>query len=115
MDLNMLMSLSFSGPELILTVTIILLIVLDLFVRSKRNLAVVAIVGCVASLLSAFDLYSAQQGWLFYRMIVLDNFSLFFKIVTLLAAICTIWMSLGSAEIKQVYQEIGRASCRERV
>ncbi|HEU4639801.1 MAG TPA: NADH-quinone oxidoreductase subunit N, partial [Candidatus Binatia bacterium] len=104
MDLNNLESLSFSGPELILTGTIILLIVLDLFIRNKRNLAVVAIIGCVASLLSAFDLYTAPQGWLFHRMVVLDNFCLFFKIVTLLAAICAIWMSLGSAEIKQVYQ-----------
>ncbi len=104
MDLNNLESLSFSGPELILTGTIILLIVLDLFIRNKRNLAVVAIIGCVASLLSAFDLYTASQGWLFHRMVVLDNFSLFFKVVTLLAAICAIWMSLGSNEIKQVYQ-----------
>jgi NADH-quinone oxidoreductase subunit N len=104
MDLKNLESLNFFGPELILTGTIILLIVLDLFVRNKRNLAVVGIIGCVASLLSAFDLYSAQQGWLFYRMIVLDHFSLFFKVVTLLAAIFAIWMSLGSSEIKQVYQ-----------
>jgi NADH-quinone oxidoreductase subunit N len=104
MDLNNLESLSFSGPELILTGTIILLIILDLFIRNKRILAVVAIIGCVASLLSAFELYTAPQGWLFYRMVVLDNFSLFFKIVTLLAAIFAIWMSLGSVEIKQVYQ-----------
>ena len=104
MDLKNLESLNFFGPELILTGTIILLIVLDLFLSNKRNLAVVAIIGCVASLLSAFDLYSAQQGWLFYRMIVLDHFSLFFKVVTLLAAIFAIWMSLGSSEIKQVYQ-----------
>jgi NADH-quinone oxidoreductase subunit N len=104
MDLKNLESLNFFGPELILTGTILLLIVLDLFLSNKRNLAVVAIIGCVASLLSAFDLYSAQQGWLFYRMVVLDHFSLFFKVVTLLAAIFAIWMSLGSFEIKQVYQ-----------
>ena len=104
MDLKNLESLNFFGPELILTGTILLLIVLDLFVQNKRNLAVLAIAGCVASLLSTFDLYSAQQGWLFYRMVVLDNFSLFFKVVALLAAICTIWMSLGSNEIRQVYQ-----------
>jgi NADH-quinone oxidoreductase subunit N len=104
MDLKNLESLNFFGPELILTGTITLLIVLDLFLGNKRNLAVVAIIGCVASLLSAFDLYSAQQGWLFYRMVVLDQFSLFFKVVTLLATIFAIWMSLGSSEIKQVYQ-----------
>jgi hypothetical protein len=46
MDLNNLESLKFSGPELILTGTIILLIALDLFMRNKRNLAIVAIIGC---------------------------------------------------------------------
>ena len=104
MDLKNLESLSFFGPELILTGTILLLIVLDLFVQNKRNLAVLALVGSLASLVATFDLYSAPQGWLFYRMVVLDNFSLFFKVVTLLAAICVIWMSLGNREVRQVYQ-----------
>jgi len=67
-------------------------------------LALVAILGCAASLLATFDLYSAQPGWLFYRMIVLDNFALFFKVVALAAIILTIWMSLGSKEIDQVHQ-----------
>ena len=37
-------------------------------------------------------------------MIVLDNFSLFFKVIALAATILAIWMSLGSNEIKQVHQ-----------
>ena len=37
-------------------------------------------------------------------MIILDNFSLFFKVIALAAAILCIWMSLGSNEIKQVHQ-----------
>jgi NADH-quinone oxidoreductase subunit N len=37
-------------------------------------------------------------------MIILDNFSLFFKVFALMAAILTIWMSLGSNEIGQVHQ-----------
>jgi NADH-quinone oxidoreductase subunit N len=104
MDLKNLDSLSFFYPEIILSSTILLLIVLDLLVKSHRALALFAMIGCVASLLATFDLYSAPQGWLFYRMIVLDNFSLFFKIVALVAAILTIWMSLGSNEIRQVHQ-----------
>ncbi len=104
MDLKNLESLSFFGPEIILTGTILLLIVLDLFIEQKRNLAVLAVVGCVASLLATFDLYSAQPGWLFHRLIILDNFSLFFKVVSLLATILVIWMSLGSNEIRLVHQ-----------
>lgn len=104
MDLRNIESLRFFGPELILTGTILLLIVLDLFVKNKRNLALVAMAGCVASLVSTLDLYGAQQGWLFYRMIALDNFSLFFKVVSLVAVLIVIWMSLDSYEIRQVYQ-----------
>src|SRR5215510_10118264 len=104
MDLKNLESLSFFYPELILSGTILLLIVVDLLVRSQRTLAILVVIGCVASLIATFDLYSAQQGWLFHRMIILDNFSLFFKIFALVAVILTVWMSLGSNEIRRVHQ-----------
>src|ERR687897_3268295 len=104
MDLKNLASLTFFYPEIILTGTILLLIVLDLLVRSSRGLALVAMIGCVAALFATFDLYSAQEGWLFHRMIVLDSFSLFFKVVALAATVLTIWMSLGSNEIRQVHE-----------
>lgn len=104
MDLKNVASLSFFGPEIILSGTILLLIILDLIARSRRALAMIALVGCVAALMAALDLYSAQPGWLFHRMMVLDNFSLFFKVVALTATILCIWMSLGSNEIKQVHE-----------
>jgi NADH-quinone oxidoreductase subunit N len=104
MDLKNLASLSYFWPELILFGTILSISMLDLLVRNGRVLASVAILGCAASLLATIDLYSAQPGWLFYRMIVLDNFALFFKVVALAAIILTIWMSLGSKEIDQVHQ-----------
>lgn len=104
MNLRNIASLSFFYPELILTGTVILLIVLDLVVRSKRALAIIALAGSAAALIATFDLYSAQPGWLFYRMIVLDNFSLFFKVLALAATILCIFMSLASNEIRQVYQ-----------
>jgi len=104
MDLKNLESLSFFYPEIILSGTILLLIVLDLVIKSQRSLATIAMIGCVAALLATFDLYSAQQGWLFHRMIILDNFSLFFKVISLVSTIIVIWMSLRSKEIQQVYQ-----------
>ncbi len=104
MDLKNIGSLSFFYPEIILSVTILSVIILDLLIRNKRSLALVAFVGCIASLIATFDLYSAQPGWMFHRMMILDNFSLFFKMFALAAAILCIWMSLGSNEIKQVHQ-----------
>ena len=104
MDLKNVASLNFFLPELIVSVTILLLIVLDLIAQTKRSLALIAVAGCAAALIATFDLYYAQPGWLFHRMMVLDNFSLFFKVFALTATILCIWMSLGSNEIKQVYQ-----------
>ncbi|MGH7826209.1 MAG: NADH-quinone oxidoreductase subunit N [Candidatus Binatia bacterium] len=104
MDLKNLESLSFFYPEIILTGTILLIIVLDLLVKSQKTLAAIATIGCAGALLATFDLYSAQPGWLFHRMIILDNFSLFFKIISLVATILVLWMSVGNNEIRQVYQ-----------
>jgi len=104
MDLKNLESLSYFWPELILFGTILLISMLDLLMRNGRALAGLAMLGCAASLIATFDLYSAQPGWLFYRMLVLDNFALFFKVFALAALILTIWMSLGSKEIDQVHQ-----------
>ena len=47
MDLKNLASLSFFYPEIILSGTILLMIVLDLFVQSQRVLAMIAVIGCV--------------------------------------------------------------------
>jgi NADH-quinone oxidoreductase subunit N len=103
MELKNFASLSFFYPEMILTVTILLLVFLDLIVKSRRALAALASAGCIASLVATFDLYGAQPGWLFHRMIVLDNFSLFFKVVALTATLLTIWMSQLSNEISRVH------------
>jgi NADH-quinone oxidoreductase subunit N len=104
MDLKNLESLSYFVPELILFGTIVFISMLDLVTRKGRILAGLAMLGCAAALLASFDLYGAQPGWLFYRMIVLDNFALFFKVFAIAALILTIWMSLGSKEIGQLHQ-----------
>ncbi len=104
MDLKNIESLSFFYPEFILTGTILLLVLLDLVIKEKRNLGLIALIGCGLSLVATWQLYGTQEGWLFHRMIVLDNFSLFFKVVSLLAVAVVIWMSLESREIRQVFQ-----------
>ncbi|OGQ84170.1 MAG: hypothetical protein A3G40_12390 [Deltaproteobacteria bacterium RIFCSPLOWO2_12_FULL_57_22] len=103
MDLSNLESLQFFYPEFVLAGTILFLIVLDLIVADKRWLAACAFLGCLLSLWATLDLYGSPEGWLFHRMIVLDNFSLFFKVIPLVATLLVIWISFGCREIREIH------------
>ena len=104
MNLANLESLRFFFPELILLGTILALAFVDLFTDNKKSLPILAATGSLFSLWAVLDLTGTPGGWLFYQMIVLDNFSLFFKVVSLLAVLLAIWMSMGSHEIRRVHQ-----------
>lgn len=103
MDLSNFDSLRFFYPEAILTGVILLLVLLDLVLKNKKSLGYIAIVGCLISLWATLELYGTAGGWLFQRMIILDNFSLFFKVVSLLATLLVIWMSLDCREVQQIH------------
>jgi NADH-quinone oxidoreductase subunit N len=104
MDLQNYPSLVYFWPELVLFGAILLISVLDLLKLGGRALAMIAMLGCATSLVATLDLYGAAPGLLFHRMIVLDNFSLFFKVVALAATILTIWMSVASKEVQKINQ-----------
>lgn len=104
MELANLESLQFFYPEIALTGTILFLILVDLVVTEKRWLGCLAFAGSLLSFLATLQLYSGPEGWLFHRMIVLDNFSLFFKVIPLVAALLVIWISIGCREIREIHQ-----------
>jgi NADH-quinone oxidoreductase subunit N len=104
MDLDNLASLDYFYPEIILTGTILLVILLDLGMKNKRLLAGFSIAGCLAALGATLHLYGVPGGFLFHRMMALDHFSLFFKIVALSATILVLWISLTSREVASMYQ-----------
>ncbi len=105
-------SLAYLYPEGILSLTILVIFLADLFVKDKEQLGNVALIGVTLALvftsgLSFFGhrlLSGLQCGsdgcWLFHRMIVLDNFAIFFKVVLALSGVGAVWMSLGSNEVK---------------
>ncbi len=103
MDLDNLASLDYFYPEIILAGTILLVILVDLGIKNKRVLGALSIIGCLASLAAALQLYGAS-GFLFHRMMALDNFSLFFKLVALSATILVLWMSFSSREVASMHQ-----------
>jgi len=104
MDLANIESIRYFYPELILAGTILILVLLDLVVSDKKGLPIFAVAGVLLSLWATLQLNGTPGGWLFHRMIILDNFSLFFKVISLLAVLLVIWMSVGSQEIRQVHQ-----------
>jgi len=114
MDLGNLESLRFSAPELILIATAILILLADLVVRPKEHLGSIALFGCAGALVAAIGLrmpftdrwlvqglFGWGEGWLYSRMVIVDDFAVFFKLIFCLAAFVTIWMSLGSNEIQE--------------
>ena len=114
MNLSNYESIAYSWPELLLMATAILIFLADLVVRRKEHLGTIALFGCAFALIAAIGfrvpftdrwlvqgLFGWGEGWLFSRMVVIDDFAVFFKIVIVLAAFATVWMSLGSNEVRQ--------------
>src|SRR5215470_19433933 len=105
MDLSPAESVRYFIPEIVLIGAIVALFVGDLFIRRKELLGEwVALLGLAASLFATSRLAGSPDAWLFHRMVVNDQFAVFFKVVFALAAIVTVWMSLGSREIDRVDQ-----------
>jgi NADH-quinone oxidoreductase subunit N len=97
-------SLRYILPELVLTATILVLFVGDLLVQQKERLGELALVGVAASLFAVARLSHVDDAYAFNRMIVHDQFGVFFKVVFALATLATVWMSLGSKEVQRTSQ-----------
>ncbi len=104
MDLSTVESLGYFGPELWLVGTILALVLLDLFVVRKERLGEVALIGTALSLYFVVRLSGTEGAWLFHRMIVHDQFAVFFKVLLALATFAVIWMSIGSREVLRTSQ-----------
>src|SRR5437762_1121904 len=110
MNLGSIDSLAYLYPEGILILAIVGIFVADLVTKDKEWLGTVALIGAALALvftsgLSFFGyrfiavLQGWGEGWLFHRMMILDNFAIFFKVLLSLAALSAVWMSLGSNEV----------------
>src|SRR5581483_871740 len=104
MDANA--SLALFRPELILAAAILVVIFVDLFLARERGRTPgplprrIALVAAVATLLPTAGLLGRAPAWLFDRMLVLDGFTVFFKMLLGLALVAAVMMSLGSREVR---------------
>src|SRR2546428_740785 len=87
-------------PELELAVFGMFLLIFDLLIKEKRKLGLIALVGIGISSFFLFTLrgveYSAYGG-----VLVLDPFSIFFKLIFLIAAALSIALSLRYLDIER--------------
>ena len=83
-------------PELILSGTILLVLIVDVFLSERRKwLAMpLGLVGVVASLIAALTLIGSGPRVLFGGTYVVDNFALLFKVFFLSAAVLVLGLSL---------------------
>ena len=95
-------SLNYFIPELTLTLTILVLIVYDLFLKKEESnyTAYVAAAGLVFTLVTLLSSYSNVETSLFLGMIAHDPFSFFFKFLFVLTAFFTVVISSTSLEMK---------------
>jgi len=95
-------SLAYFWPELILSGTILIAIVVDLIYRRNRSYKVAywVLAGAVITGLVILTGHSNQVQSLFMNTVALDPFAQFFKVLILLATILVILVSLNSKELK---------------
>jgi NADH-quinone oxidoreductase subunit N len=78
--------LRFLTPELSLLGFALVVILVDLFVKQKKVLAGLSIAGIVVSAGFTVSMWGTPGEAIFYRMLAVDNFALFFKLLLLAAA-----------------------------
>ena len=108
-------SLPYFLPEIVLSGAILVVIFADLLIGGRAGRdgtewpGTLALVAAAAALVYTTGfrplgieglLGRPTETWLFGRMLVLDGFSVFFKVLLGLATLAVVWMSLGSREIR---------------
>jgi len=81
-SLSNLDSLQYFVPEIVLTLTILALLVVDMLTRSRRRglNAAVAIAGLAVAFVATLAQVGTPSTFLFERMLVLDPFGIFYKL-----------------------------------
>jgi NADH-quinone oxidoreductase subunit N len=92
-------------PELVLSVTGIMIMLADPVLSPKGNrrvLGLIALAGVVAGLMATV-IQAEHYGNAFFNMVRVDGFSVFFHFVVLLVALVVILTSFDYLEVQQIY------------
>lgn len=92
-------------PELFLTTAILVLIIIDLFLKQEKKVltAYLAAASAVIAVILAWQQLQMPETSLFMGMIVLDSFAIFFKLVAGISTVIVVFISLPMFREKSEY------------
>lgn len=98
--MNVIQSLKYFTPELLLTVLIVIAVLADLIFKkeNRRRSTAIVITGAFVVLVSLF-LGSPDNHSIFFGTVVKDGFAVFFKALAMVALIFTLWGSRHSKDL----------------
>ena len=89
-------------PEVVLSVSIVVLLIAELFSKKKSNLSgYLALLALIITLIFTLQQNSIQPQVFFFQMVAIDPFSHFFKMLLILSAILIIIFSFLSNDLKK--------------
>jgi len=102
-------SVGFFIPELYLSVLFMLLIVVDLFAKGRKNnlLSITTLLGLAGSIFFIYQQHSMQPGEFFFGMYVLDEFALFFKYLFVISAMIAVVITMADEQFDREVKSIG--------
>jgi NADH-quinone oxidoreductase subunit N len=90
-------------PEVVLSVSIVVLLIAELFSKKKSNLSgYLALLALIITLIFTLKQYSLEPQVYFFQMVALDPFSYFFKLLLILSALLIIIFSFISNDLRKV-------------
>jgi NADH-quinone oxidoreductase subunit N len=89
-------------PETALTVTVLIITVVELFFKKKSRISgIIALAGLAVTLYFTLMQFKLVPQSIFYQMVAIDPFSLFFKLLFIFSAFLIIFFSFMSREIQE--------------
>jgi NADH-quinone oxidoreductase subunit N len=96
-------SIPYFVPELMLTATFLLVLIGEIVAKrsSYIGFGIITAAGLIATIFLSLQLYKVPDISLFFRMIVVDRFAIFFKVIFSVSALLIVLFSMNSNELKK--------------
>jgi NADH-quinone oxidoreductase subunit N len=102
-------SVGFFIPEIYLSVLFMLLILIDLVAKGRKNnlLSITTLLGLAGSIFFIYQQHSMPPGEFFFGMYVLDEFALFFKYFFVLSGILAVIVTMSDEQFDREVKSMG--------
>ncbi len=96
-------SIPYFVPELMLSATFLLVLIGEIVTKRSTygGFGLITLGGLIATAFLSLQLYKLPETSLFFRMIVVDNFGIFFKVIFAVSAILVVLFSMNSPELEK--------------